>query len=91
MAALDISAGDHLIKDCISLAPSAFERWATAHQYDIAPAVSPAPHRVYADIEPQAAFDVWNAGAGHAARMFTESIIETDAFREKSRELAGAR
>ena len=36
MAAPDMPAGDRLIKNSISL-ESPFERWATAHRYDVAP------------------------------------------------------
>lgn len=88
MAAPDIPAGDYLIKNSISLAPSAFEQWATKHQYDVAPAVLPAENRVYADSQTQAAFDAWNAGAAHVARMLTESTLETPALRERIRQLA---
>jgi hypothetical protein len=89
MAAPDISAGDLLIKSSISVAPSLFEQFATDEQYNIAPAVVPAENRVYADRSTQAAFDAFNAGAASVARMFFDSTFETEAFREKMRELAG--
>jgi hypothetical protein len=53
------------------------------------PAVLPADNRDYADAQTQAAFDAWSAGAGHVARMITESTLEAEALREKMRELAG--
>ena len=59
----------------IALAPSPFEILASANGYDIAPTVLPAAERVYADRNPQAAFDVWQAGAAHVARMMTESTL----------------
>jgi hypothetical protein len=72
----------------IALAPSAFEVWAAREGYDIARAMSPSPNRMYADRQTQAASDAWNAGAKSLARMLTESTLETEALREKIRELA---
>jgi hypothetical protein len=72
----------------IALAPLPFEVWAQANGYNIAPAVSPIPTRVYADRQTQAAIDVWNAGVAHTARMVTESTLETEALRDKFQELA---
>jgi hypothetical protein len=68
--------------------PSAFERWATANQFDIAPAVLPAPDRVYADRNTQAVYEAWMAGGAHVVGMLMEATFETEAFREKMRELA---
>jgi hypothetical protein len=88
MAEADIPAGDPLIKNSLASAPSPFELWAADNQYDIAPAALPAPDRVYADRETQAAFDAWNAGAQNLARMLTESTLETEWLREKILQLA---
>jgi len=57
----------------IDLASSPFDQWAIEHQYDIAPAVLPTEIRAYADRQTQAAFDAWNAGTAHVARIITES------------------
>jgi hypothetical protein len=73
----------------IAPAPSPFERWAVDRQYDIAPAVLPTPHRVYADRQTQAAYEAWTAGAASVARMFTDSTLETEALRERIRRLGG--
>jgi hypothetical protein len=72
----------------ITLAPSPFDLWATREGYNIAPAVSPCPLRQYADRDTQKAFEAYNAGAAHTARMVTESILETEALREKLLALA---
>jgi hypothetical protein len=72
----------------IAIAPSPFALWAAADQYDITPTVSPSAIRIYADRETQAAFDAWTAGAAHVARMLTESTEETEALREKIRQIA---
>ena len=74
----------------IALTQSAFERWAADNGYDIAPDTLPVENRVYADHDTQAAFDARNAGAGHVARMLTESTLETEAPREKIRQMAGS-
>jgi len=89
MAEVDILADDPLIRNSLALAPTPFERWAIEHQYDITPAVPPALDRVYADSETQAACKAWAAGAQHGARMLQDSTFETEAFREKMRDLAG--
>lgn len=73
----------------IKLAPSPFELWATDEGYDIAPAVLPDSTRVYADIQTQAAFKAYNAGAAGLARMLTESTLETPALIERVRRSAG--
>jgi hypothetical protein len=73
----------------LKIAPSAFELWAAENQYNIASAVFPVADCVYADRHTQAAFDAWNAGAASGSRMLTESTLETEAFREKIRQLAG--
>jgi hypothetical protein len=67
----------------MKLIDTPFDVWAKREGYDIAPAVSPIPARTYADRDTQAAFDMWNAGAAHVARMVTESTLETEALREK--------
>lgn len=71
------------------LTPSPFERFASDRGYDITPAVLPSENRTYADACTQEAFELWTAGARHVARMLTESTLETEAFREKIRALAG--
>jgi len=82
MAEADIPARDRSSKN-LRLISSPFEQTAIALGYDIAHAVSPIPTRFYADMQTQAAFDVWNAGAAYVARMVTESTLETEALREK--------
>jgi hypothetical protein len=67
----------------IALASPSFELWAAREGYHIAPAVSPCLLRQYADPDTQAAFEAYQAGAAHTARMVTESILETEALREK--------
>ena len=52
------------------------------------PPVFPDSTRIYADMKTQTAFEFWNAGAAHLARMLTESTIETEALRERIRKLA---
>ena len=73
----------------ISLVPTPFELLAAECQLDIAPAVFPDKDRVYADMRTQTAFEFWNAGGANLARALTESTLETEALREKIRELAG--
>ena len=46
----------------LALTPTAFEQWAGTRGYDLAPAVLPAPHRIYADRQTQEAFEAWTAG-----------------------------
>jgi hypothetical protein len=75
----------------IALAPSAFEVWAAREGYNIAPAVSPISTRIYADLQTQTAFDIWNASAAHVARMVTDSTLETEALRDKLKALACAK
>jgi hypothetical protein len=70
------------------LAPTAFELFAADRQLDTAPAVFPDSTRIYADMRTQTAFEFWNAGAASLARMLMESALETEALREKIRELA---
>jgi hypothetical protein len=72
----------------ITLAPSPFEILAKSKGYDTAPAVSPVPTRTYADRVTQDAFDMWSAGAAHTARMVTESTLDTEALREKLKDIA---
>jgi hypothetical protein len=74
----------------IALSPTPFERRATDNQYDIAAAVLSGSIRVYADRSTQAAFDAYNEGARGVARMLTESAEETDALRQRIRQLAGS-
>jgi hypothetical protein len=45
----------------LAIAPTAFDDWARTRGYNVAPAVLPAPDRIYADRQTQEAFDVWNA------------------------------
>jgi len=52
------------------------------------PRVSPDSLRVYADRGTQDAFDIWNAGAAHVARMVTESALEIEALRDKLKAIA---
>ena len=82
MVEADIPARDRSSKN-LRLISSPFEQTAIALGYDIAPAVSPISTRIYADLQTQTAFDMWNAGAAHVARMITESTLETEALREK--------
>ena len=82
VAAPDIPARNRSSKD-LRLVSSPFEQWAHENGYNTSPAVSPAPTRVYADSQTQAAFDAWDAGAADVARMVTESTLETEALREK--------
>jgi hypothetical protein len=67
----------------ITLAPSPFELWAHVNGYNTAPAVASSDLRTYADRDTQAAFEAWNAGAAHVARMVTQTTLETEALREK--------
>ncbi len=73
----------------IKEAPSPFELFAADRQYDLAPAVVPAPDRVYADRQTQAAYEMWQHGAATVARMVAESTLDTPALREKILALAG--
>lgn len=75
----------------IALAPSPFEQFAIDNGYDVAPAVLPAPNRVYADRQTQEAFETWQAGARSVAAMLTGSTFETAAFRAKICALIGTR
>ena len=84
----DISSREASIKSGLTLAPSPFEIWAAREGYDVSPAVSPTPTRVYAGRRTQEAFDAWTDGAQSVARMFTESTVETEALREKVLKLA---
>ncbi len=49
-----------------------FAQFAIDRQYNVAPAVLPAPDRIYADRHTQEAFEIWNAGAASVARILTE-------------------
>ena len=89
MATSDISTQKLSFKSVPTLAPSAFEIWAKREGYDIAPAVSPIPTRIYADRVTQDAFNAWNGGSANVARMVTESTLETQALREKLLAIAG--
>jgi hypothetical protein len=57
MAAPDIPAGDRLIKNKQHFIGISVQAWATAHGYDVGPAVLPADGRVYADRQTQAVFE----------------------------------
>jgi site-specific recombinase len=59
------------------LAPTIFEQFASERGHDIAPAVLPAPDRVYADRQTQELFETWNAGAATLARTLMESTFES--------------
>lgn len=72
-----------------ALIPSPFDEWASAHGYDIAPAVSSTNIRKYADRDTQAVFDAWSAGTQSVAKMLTESTLETPALIDRIRGLAG--
>jgi hypothetical protein len=72
----------------LKLAPTHFGEFAATRQLDTAPAVLPDSTCVYADMRTQTAFEFWNAGAAHFARVLTESTFDTPALREKIRELA---
>jgi hypothetical protein len=74
----------------IAPAPSPFELWAKREGYDIAPAVLPAENRTYADPDTQKLYEAWNGGQRSLARMLTESTLETEALRERIRDLAEA-
>ena len=56
-----------------AITPSDFTHWAPARGYCLAPAVLPTPDRVYADLQTQAAFEAWTAGAASVAPRLTES------------------
>ena len=71
----------------IALAPSPFELWAISEGYDVAPAVLPATGR-YADSRTQELYEAWTGGQQSVARMLTDSTINTEAMRQKIRELA---
>jgi hypothetical protein len=77
-------------KRSISLAPFPVELFAADRGYEIAPAVSPIPERIYADRGTQDVFDALNASAASIAMMLTESTLETEALREKLLALAGS-
>ncbi len=87
MAEADIPARDRSSKS-LRLMSSRFEVWAQANGYNTAPAVSSSDLRTYADRDTQAAYEAWNAGAAHVARMVTESDWETEALRKKLLALA---
>lgn len=87
MAEADIPAHNPSSKS-VKLAPSAFELWAYANGYDTAPAVLPAADRLYADRLTQEIYDAWNAGSANTARMLTDSMLETEALRERIQALA---
>ena len=53
----------------IQLAPTPFEPWASSRGYNVTPAEFPDPSRTYADPLTQEAFETWNAGASHVARI----------------------
>jgi len=74
----------------IALASSAFEVWAQANGYNVAPAVAQSNLRTYADRDTQAAYEAWNSGAADTARMATESTLETEALREKLQTIAAS-
>jgi hypothetical protein len=73
----------------IALAPTPFDQWAASERYDITPAVSPSKSRAYADGRTQEAYENFQAGARSVASMLMHSTFESEAFREKMRELAG--
>lgn len=72
----------------VNLTCSPFDLWAADNGYDIAPAVSPTPIRIYADRDTQAACNAFQGGARSVAVMITESTEETEALREKIRQIA---
>jgi hypothetical protein len=90
MADADIPARDRSSKN-LRLVSSPFEQTAIALGYDITPAVSPISTRIYADLQTQTAFDIWNAGAAYVACMVTESTLETEALCDKLKALACAK
>jgi len=73
----------------VAITPTAFDEWASTRGYNLAPAVLPAPERIYADRQTQEAFDAWSAAVARVARMFANSTIETDAFISRPRGLPG--
>ena len=73
----------------LAIPPTAFDEWASTRGYNLAPAVLPAPDRIYADRQTQEAFDAWSAAVARGARVFANSTIGTDAFISRLRGLAG--
>jgi hypothetical protein len=67
----------------IALTPSPFEVWAAREDYDTALSVSPCPLRQFDDRDTQKAFEAYQAGAAHVARIVTESTLEIEALRER--------
>jgi hypothetical protein len=65
VAHADISIQKHSFKSVPHSDLLAFESWAKACGYDIAPAVSHTPVRLYADRNTQAAYEAWSAGIAH--------------------------
>lgn len=90
MADSDIPSHEPSIKQPVSLAPTPFDVWASSCGYDITPAVSPIPTRIYAERRTQEVYDAYIAGCRDTARMVVESTLETPALREKLLALAGA-
>lgn len=91
MADADIPSDETSIKKTLSLIPTPLERFVAARGYDLTPALLPTADRVYADARTQEAYEIWTAGAQWVACMVTQSIIETEAMREKLLRLVGDR
>jgi len=73
----------------IRLARSPFDQFASDRGYDVALAVLPAPDRVYADRQTQAAYEAWLDGARYVTRMHFDSTFNTETSRDKIREFMG--
>ena len=91
MIEVDIPAhGSTFKKSLPKLRATAFEQFAVDRS-TTSLAVHPSGIRVFADSRTQEILEAYRAGAASAARMFTESNLDTEALREKIRDLADSR
>jgi hypothetical protein len=86
---LQFGTSNPVVRNARSTHPLPFDEWASAHGYDITPAVSPTNIRKYADRDTQAVFDARSAGTQRVAKMLTESTLETPALIDRIRRLPG--
>jgi hypothetical protein len=89
VAVAEMSAPEVKKKNEFALVRSPFEQHAVSEGYNLTPAVSPIPTRIYADRRTQEAFDDFQAGARALYRMLDESTFQTPALLQNIRRLAG--
>jgi hypothetical protein len=73
----------------MQIVSSPFQQWAAEQGYDLTPAKPPDEHRIYHALRTQDVYAAWRGGAAYIVRMLTESMLNTEALREKLFEFAG--